>query len=90
MTILRRTSFLPAATLEVLKVAAVLGREFSVAELSMITGRSAVTLRPELDAAVRAGLPGESPGGLAFRHELMREAIYHDLRCSASPGHPPP
>jgi DNA-binding CsgD family transcriptional regulator len=80
MTILRRMSFLPTATLEILKVAAVLGREFSMAELAAVTGRSAVTLSPELDAALRAGLLGQTPaGGLAFRHELMREVIYHDL-----------
>ncbi len=79
LTILRRVSNLAPATLEVLRVAAVLGREFSVAELSMVTGRSAVTLLPELDGALRAGLLAESPMGLAFRHELIREAIYHDL-----------
>ncbi len=86
LTILRRTSLLPAATLEVLKVAAVLGREFSVAELSMVTGRSAIALLPELDGALRAGLLEESPEGLAFRHELIREAIYHDLALPLRQG----
>ncbi|HYZ37694.1 MAG TPA: BREX system ATP-binding domain-containing protein, partial [Pseudonocardiaceae bacterium] len=87
MTILRRMSFLPPATLEVLKIAAVLGREFSVAELATVTGRSAVMLLPELDAAVQAGLLGETPtGGLAFRHELMREAIYHQLAVPLRQG----
>jgi DNA-binding CsgD family transcriptional regulator/tetratricopeptide (TPR) repeat protein len=87
MTILRRMSFLPTTTLEVLKVAAVLGREFSIAELAAVTGRSAVTLLPELDAALRAGLLGQAPaGGLAFRHELMREAIYHDLALPLRQG----
>ncbi|MGH3799590.1 MAG: ATP-binding protein, partial [Pseudonocardiaceae bacterium] len=38
-----------------------------------------VTLRPELDAALRAGLLAESAMGLTFRHELIREAIYHDV-----------
>ncbi|MGH3786717.1 MAG: helix-turn-helix transcriptional regulator [Pseudonocardiaceae bacterium] len=79
LTILRRMSFLPPATLDVLTVAAVLGREFSVAQLAAVTGRSPVTLLPDLDGALRAGLLGESPAGLAFRHELMREVIYHDL-----------
>lgn len=79
LTILRRVSFLPPAALEVLRVAAVLGREFSVAELSMVTGRSAVTLLPELDGALRAGLLAESPAGLVFRHELIREAIYQNV-----------
>jgi predicted ATPase len=87
VTILRRTSFLPPATLEVLTIAAVLGREFSVAELATVTGRSAVTLLPDLDAALRAGLLGQTPtGGLAFRHELMREAIYHELAVPLRQG----
>lgn len=86
MTILRRASFLPAATLGVLRIAAVLGREFSVAELALVTGRSAVMLLPELDGAIRAGLLSESPGGLAFRHELIREAIYHDLALPLRQG----
>jgi hypothetical protein len=47
-------------------VAAVLGREFSVAELSLVTGRSAVALLPDLDGALRAGLLAESPMGLSF------------------------
>ncbi|MGH3886728.1 MAG: ATP-binding protein, partial [Pseudonocardiaceae bacterium] len=79
LTILRRVSNLAPQTLEVLRVAAVLGREFSVAELSMVTDHSAVTLLPELDAALRAGLLAESAMGLTFRHELIREAIYHDV-----------
>jgi DNA-binding CsgD family transcriptional regulator len=87
MTILRRMSFLPPATLEVLKIAAVLGREFSVAELATVTGRSVVMLLPELDAALQAGLLGQTPtGGLAFRHELMREAIYHQLAVPLRQG----
>jgi DNA-binding CsgD family transcriptional regulator len=86
LTILRRMSFLPPATLEDLKIAAVLGREFSVAELSMVTGRSAVTLLPELEGALRAGLLAESPAGLIFRHELMREAIYQDLTPALRQG----
>ncbi len=86
LTILRRMSFLPPATLEVLKVAAVLGREFSVAELSMVTGRNAVTLLPELDGALRAGLLEQSPAGLAFRHELMREALYYNLTPALRQG----
>jgi hypothetical protein len=87
VAILRRMSFLPRATLDVLKIAAVLGREFSVAELAAVTGRSAVTLLPDLDAALRAGLLGQTPTErLAFRHELMREAIYHDLAVPLRQG----
>ncbi|HET9256128.1 MAG TPA: LuxR C-terminal-related transcriptional regulator, partial [Pseudonocardiaceae bacterium] len=79
LTILRRMSFLPPETLELLKVAAVLGRVFSVAELAAVTARNQIELLPALKAALRAGLLEDSPAGLAFRHELMREALYHDL-----------
>jgi DNA-binding CsgD family transcriptional regulator/tetratricopeptide (TPR) repeat protein len=80
-------SFLPTATLELLKVAAVLGREFSVAELATVAGRNAITLRPELNAALRAGVLGPtSSGGLAFRHELMREALYYNLAAPLRQG----
>jgi hypothetical protein len=52
----------------------------------MVTGRSAVMLLPALDGALRAGLLGESPIGLAFRHELIREAIYSDLTPALRQG----
>ncbi|MDQ5856265.1 MAG: hypothetical protein M3302_08140 [Actinomycetota bacterium] len=61
------------------------GPEFSVAELSLVTGRSAVALLPDLDGALRAGLLAESPMGLNFLHELMRGSDLPRPHASATP-----
>lgn len=79
LTMLRRMTFLPEATLEVLKVASVLGSRFSVAELCALTRRTAVELLSSLDPAIRVGYLGEHGDDLSFRHDLIREAIYDDL-----------
>jgi predicted ATPase len=79
LTVLRRLSFLPSHALDVLRIAAVLGRSFSVGDLSTAVGLSAFELVPTLRQAVAAGLVGEAGEQLAFRHDLVREAIYEDV-----------
>ena len=79
LTLLRRLSFLPEATLEDLRIAAVLGSAFSPSDLATVTGRSSLELLPVLRPAIDAGLVGEMGERLAFRHDLIREAIYTDL-----------
>lgn len=79
LTILRRLSFLPEETLELLKVASILGASFSLADLAVVTRRSVVDLLPPLTDAMRAAVLGEAEERLAFRHDLIREAIYEEL-----------
>ncbi|MGQ0617698.1 MAG: ATP-binding protein [Acidimicrobiia bacterium] len=79
LTVLRRISFMPQRTLEVLKVASILGPRFALDHLAALMGRSPVQLVGALEAAVQAGLLGEVGPELAFRHDLIREAIYLDL-----------
>jgi DNA-binding CsgD family transcriptional regulator len=79
LTILRRLGFLPEATLELLHVAAVLGRSFSLTELSTVLGQSTFELLPDVQEAVRAGVLGTTGDRLAFRHDLLREVVYQDL-----------
>jgi DNA-binding CsgD family transcriptional regulator/tetratricopeptide (TPR) repeat protein len=78
-TVLRRFRILPVATVEALKVASVLGRRFSVTQLGAVMGRSPVELLGALEDAMTAGVLAEEGGELAFRHQLIRDAIYHDL-----------
>ncbi|HEX2273901.1 MAG TPA: AAA family ATPase [Acidimicrobiales bacterium] len=78
-TVLRRVRCLPAPTVEALKVASVLGRRFSVTELATVMGRSPVELLSALEDAMAARVLGEDDGQLAFRHQLIRDAIYDDL-----------
>lgn len=82
MLILRHLSVLPPPTLEVVRIAAVLGSVFSVEDLSVVTGRPATELLAALGPARAAGVLVESEAGLAFQHDLVREALYEDLGTS--------
>ncbi|HET7427719.1 MAG TPA: AAA family ATPase, partial [Gemmatimonadales bacterium] len=79
LTILRRLRGLPEATVELLRLASILGSALSLTDLSRLAKRPAVELLPAVREARAAGVLGESGGQLAFRHDLVREAIYTDL-----------
>ena len=72
--------------MNVLRAASILGAAFSVTELALVTGRSAADLLPSLAAAGEAGLLDESGDRLRFRHDLVRDAIYHDLPLAVRKG----
>jgi DNA-binding CsgD family transcriptional regulator len=78
--LLARTADLSAPTQQVLRAAAVAGRRVDD-ELVM---RASGLTTPEYEGAVREAvarqlLVPDGPTGLAFRHALLREAIYNDL-----------
>jgi hypothetical protein len=66
---------LSAAAREALAVAAVLGRRFSADELATLTGMPPAALLSVLREALAAGLITEDGDRLAFRHDLVREAV---------------
>lgn len=76
--ILHHLNFIDPPTREVLRLAAVLGVRFSVSELSRLSGRPAAALAPALTTALEAGVLQEDGERLAFRHELIRDALYED------------
>ncbi|MDQ3380225.1 MAG: AAA family ATPase [Actinomycetota bacterium] len=78
-TILRRMSSLPEETLDVLKVASVLGTTFALADLTTVTRQSPATLVGHLTDAVGAGFVHDLGGRFAFRHDLVREVLYVEL-----------
>jgi DNA-binding CsgD family transcriptional regulator len=80
--IARRLTFLSAPALATLSTAALLGSEFSVADLAVVLGRPPTELVPQLAEAEAAGVVTESEGGLAFRHALIREALYEQMPAS--------
>jgi DNA-binding CsgD family transcriptional regulator/tetratricopeptide (TPR) repeat protein len=79
VTILRRLVGLPQPTLEVLKTAAMLGSAFAMRDLATATGRDAIDLMTLLGPALGAGFLVERGDRLAFRHDLIRAALYEDL-----------
>ena len=77
--VVRRLAGLPAATLDLLHTASVLGSAFTVGELQAVLSSPLSRLVPDLRAAIAASVLVESGEGLAFRHELIREAVYQDI-----------
>jgi DNA-binding NarL/FixJ family response regulator/tetratricopeptide (TPR) repeat protein len=86
LTILRRLSRLSEDTLNVLRVASILGSTFSVTDLALVTGRAVAALVPVLGAAGDVGLLVEAGDRLAFRHVLVRDALYDDLPSAVRMG----
>jgi DNA-binding CsgD family transcriptional regulator len=71
-----RIDFVSGPVREVLQAAALLGVEFAVSDLAAVLGRSVTDLVPAMEGARAAGVLGESGHGLAFRHPLIRAALY--------------
>lgn len=85
--ILGRVAGLEQACVEALTQAAVLGQEFDVETLGVMSALSRARLTDLLDQALRAGIvsnPGVSR--YAFAHALMREALYHEVPPSRRAG----
>jgi DNA-binding CsgD family transcriptional regulator/tetratricopeptide (TPR) repeat protein len=76
-----RLGFVSAPTRDVLRAAALLGVEFAVSDLTTVLGTTVAALVPALDEARATGVltDGGVAGGLAFRHPLIRDALYAEL-----------
>ena len=74
-----RLGFVSASTREVLRAAALLGVEFAITDLTAVLGRGVAALVPALDEARATGVLTNSGSSLAFRHPLIREALYAEM-----------
>lgn len=83
VTIARHLRSLSDDARRLLQVASVLGREFSVAEVAVLTGQPSSQLLGGVEEAMRAEILDEVPAALAFRHDLLRQAVYESLPVSA-------
>ena len=86
LTILRRLSFLPEDTLQVLQAASIMGSAFSLTDLALVSGRPAIGLTAALTGAIRARVVEDDGVQLRFRHDLIRDSIYEDLPASVRRG----
>lgn len=77
--VLGQLAHVPSRVREALQVAAVLGCSFDVSHLAVVMNRSPVYLLAVLEDARRAGTVGDAGLRLAFRHDLVRDAIYEDI-----------
>jgi predicted ATPase len=78
-----RLALLSPTSREVLESASVLGREFDLATLGRVAGRSEADLTsllvPAIDASIVERL--ERPEHMRFTHVLLREGLYVELPC---------
>src|SRR5262249_41363717 len=74
-----RLEFLSTPARTALRAAALRGGEFSIAELAAVCGQRVNELVPVLDEAILAGVLHQHDGELAFRHPLIRTALYDGM-----------
>ncbi|MER6892561.1 AAA family ATPase, partial [Amycolatopsis sp. NPDC000740] len=75
----RKLNFLDPDTREVLQWAAMLGVDFALSELSVVTGKPASQLMPTIVEALTAGVLAAAGYRFAFRHSLLRHSLYESL-----------
>ncbi|MBP2477543.1 DNA-binding CsgD family transcriptional regulator/tetratricopeptide (TPR) repeat protein [Crossiella equi] len=71
-----RLRVVPESAVEILRMAALLGGRFSVTELAVLMHRPAAELVFGLQDALAAGIVVDTGSQMAFRHPLIRQALY--------------
>jgi DNA-binding NarL/FixJ family response regulator len=71
----RQLAHLSPGSRDALQMACVLGRRFSADELAGLTGTTPAAILAALREAMAAGLVTEDGDRVAFRHDLVREAV---------------
>ena len=80
----QRLRHLPPRTLTLLQAGAVLGRAFTADDAAaLLGGPAAEVVAPWLAAAQRDGIIADDGRHIAFRHDLLRQAVYADIPASA-------
>ena len=74
-----RLSSVSAETAQLLRTAALLGGRFAVTDLAVVLRRPVSDLAANLQEAVAAGIVDGAGAELAFRHPLIRQALYESM-----------
>ncbi len=78
--------FLTDDTTEVLRLAALLGVEFAIADVAAVSGRSPLDLMAALDEAIAANVLVDAGRELAFRHPFLRQALSESVPAALRPA----
>ncbi|MBW3561109.1 MAG: AAA family ATPase [Actinobacteria bacterium] len=81
--VLERIGGLPRGAVMALRGAAALGTSVDVAAVAAVLGTTPLAVLADVDPAITAGLLVERGGTLAFRHDLIRAALYDDMPVDA-------
>ena len=75
-----RLESLSDETSRLVRVASVLGRSFAIQDVAAVLNIKPWTrIIPWTESAVRAGILQDDGDGIAFRHDLLRQAVYEDI-----------
>jgi hypothetical protein len=74
-----RLGSVSAQTAQILRTAALLGAKFTVTDLAVLLGRPVSELAAGLQEAAAARILVGSGAELAFRHQLIRQALYESM-----------
>jgi DNA-binding SARP family transcriptional activator/DNA-binding CsgD family transcriptional regulator len=78
----RTSQSLPERTREVLRWAAVLGAEATIAQIAALSGRVTPEVARAVKDAISANVLAHGAPRLVFRHPLLREAVYGSIPAS--------
>ena len=78
-TLLRRIHALPPETVGLLRLASLMGAEFTFGDLATVAKFDVVDCAAAVQPAVDAAFVVGRDGLLRFRHDLVREAVYADI-----------
>jgi DNA-binding CsgD family transcriptional regulator/tetratricopeptide (TPR) repeat protein len=79
VTILQNLRFCAPSTVKLLALAAVAGRTFTAAELAAAANLPVQEILPAMQDGISAGILAEADQGMAFKHDVIRDALYFDL-----------
>jgi DNA-binding CsgD family transcriptional regulator/tetratricopeptide (TPR) repeat protein len=79
LAVMHRLGVLSNRTVQVLRVASVLGIRFTVTDLADVLSEPVAALVGVLDDAIAAGILVQRGDRLAYRHDVVWESLYHDL-----------
>jgi predicted ATPase len=82
-----RLGFLSNRLRGLLESAALLGAEFSVSDLALVSGRHVGELASTIDEAIRAGVLYDNGRSIAFRHALIHSALHNGIPASVRAAH---
>ncbi|MGW9028587.1 helix-turn-helix transcriptional regulator [Streptomyces sp. NPDC055722] len=74
-----RLDRLPEDAVRLLQIGSVLGREFDLGTAARMLGKQVGSLLSGVEAALNAGLLSADGPRLAFRHDLIRQAVHENL-----------
>ncbi|MFI6493473.1 AAA family ATPase [Streptomyces sp. NPDC050564] len=79
LSVAARLERLPQDAVHLLQIGSVLGREFDLGTAARMLGRQVGSLLSGIEAALNAGLLSADGPRLAFRHDLLRQAVHENL-----------